>query len=128
MKDFKTSRTDVKRDKRQLLLPNVSLIGYSTNLLRYGDFFTYKEYYTDKTYGIRLGRCHGRVIPLSNLEGTTKDYTKKWLILTQAAEHMMTFTYERWIEVEDVTEMIPKDKMSDHIKNWFVERQEKGDV
>jgi hypothetical protein len=111
---MKTSRADIIRNKRQVKVLNSSLIGHSTNILRYGDHFLYKEYYQDKTFHYRLAKCHGQIKPV---------YNGRWLILAQSADWTMTFSYERWIEPNDVIETIPKGKVNSHIEAFFLEKE-----
>lgn len=109
---MKTSRTDIKRDKRDTRLDydNCTMLGYSELTLHYGDCFLYYEHYTDGTKGKRLAKCHGRVRP---------NDSKKWFILAQSANDMMSFTYERWIDPKDVCETLLADKVKYGIKAFF---------
>lgn len=82
--------------------------------------FLYKETYTDGTYSCRLGKCYGQVLPLKKIKHSD---ILKWYILTQTANNMMTFTYERWIDPEQVIEICPEDHANINIKNFFLERE-----
>jgi hypothetical protein len=82
--------------------------------LNYGDLFTYTEHYTDGTTGKRLALCHGRIRENANNTGT-----RDWMILAQAANDLMTFTYERWIAIEDVIETCGKDAADVNIVKFF---------
>lgn len=117
---MKTSRKDVKIDKRDMPVFNSTSLGYSRATLKKGDHFIYKERYTDGTHGFRLAKSHGRVKPVVSLENEPV----KWYILAQAASDGMTFTYERWIEPDNVTEVIPKDRVNSNIEAFFVEKEE----
>ncbi len=114
---METSRQDIERDKKQTHLPESSTLGYSSYKLRYGDLFLYKEHYTDGSHGNRQAKCHGRIRPDHKTSGR-----REWLILAQAANDMMSFTYERWIDPEDVIETCPKDKANAHILAFFEEK------
>ena len=96
---METGRTDVSRDGRQTKCLNSSLIGYSRYMLRKGDLFLYREHYQEGLKGYRLARCHGRV------KGRM-DFTYK--ILAQAADHTMQYCYERWVDAEDVIQIVPE--------------------
>lgn len=118
---MKTSRQDIEKNKRKIFCENSTLIGYSSHTLKYGDLFLYWEYCTDGTKGKRLAKCHGQVRPLNKIDSTDK---LQWFILTQAADHTMKFSYERWIEPKDVIEVIPKDRANKHILIFFEETED----
>lgn len=109
---MKTSRTDVKRDKRAVKLnyDTCSMLGYSRLTLEKGDCFIYRERHTDGTEGRRLAKSHGRIKP---------NGSKKYYILAQATNDMMSFTYERWVEPKDVLETYPKEQVKEGIKTFF---------
>ncbi len=118
---MKTCRKDIKRDNRETKCLKATLLGYSTYTLKPGDLFSYRESYTDGTSGTRFAKCHGRVRPLNKIDPTDKD---QWLILAQAASDMLNFTYERWIDPEDVIEICPMDHASKDILNFFSDKEE----
>jgi len=117
---MKTMRKDVKRDNRTSKCLGSSLLGHSTYLLKPMDLFVYEEHYTDKTTGQRLAKCHGRIRPLRKIDETD---VIKWYILAQSAADDMQFTYERWVPVEDVVQIIPCKKANTHIKNFFTDHE-----
>ena len=117
---MKTSRKDVERNKKQVNCPESSYIGYSSTKLRHGDCFLYIENTTTGTFHYRLAKCHGQIKPLANLE--KDDPTPQWYILAQSADWTMRYTYERWIDPKDVTEIIPKDRINEHIERFFEDR------
>lgn len=118
---MKTSRSDIKRDRRQTICPNSSTLGYSGRKLRYGDLFVYREHYIVGGSGLRLAKCHGRVMPLGKIDESDK---LQWFILAQAASNNMQFTYERWVEPEDVEEVLPGRHANKHILAFFEEGEE----
>lgn len=118
---METMRKDVERNKRQTLVKNSSLLGYSTNMLRYGDMFRYKETYTNGSFSYRNALCHGRIRPLNKINETDKI---QWYILAQTVSENMQFTYERWVSPEKVVETVPKDKINQHIKDFFTEKED----
>lgn len=105
-------RKDVKTDKRpvRLLYDKCTLLGFSRLTLEPGDCFLFEESYTDGTKGVRLGMCRGRVKPHGE---------KHYRILTQAANKMMDFTYELWIEPEEVIETLPAERVKPGVKDFF---------
>lgn len=92
---MKTSRTDIKRDKRIVKCFNSSLLGYSTYTLKAGDVFLFR-YKGDIEH--HIARSHGRAKPLN---------CNKYHILAQQLSDNLQFSYERWIDPEDVIEIIP---------------------
>jgi len=118
---MKTSRSDVTRDKQQTILPYQPnlMLGYSRCKLQFGDCFTFRETYTNNSSQIYLAKYHGRIKPVSERAETKDGY----YILAQVANHMMTFTYERWILPEDVTETLPAKYVKPQIKTFFEESE-----
>lgn len=113
---FKTARTDIDRNQQKTICPNSSMLGYSTRKLRCGDLFLYTKRYTRGATGTRLAKCHGRVKPY--------DADDKWMILAQTASDNMQFTYERWVEPEDVIEIVTKDRTNIHVMRFFEEKED----
>ena len=116
---MKTSRTDVERNKQQTRCPNSSISGHSRTKLRFGDLFVYRRKVSHcgakpipKDF---LARCHGRVKP---------PQSGPWYILAQVANSAMTFSYERWIEPEEVIEIIPAAHTNPHILKFFEETED----
>ena len=115
---MKTRRNDVITNRRQSLCFNSISTGYSTYKLRKGDLFLYTEHYSDGTTCPRLGKCHGQIRPIEYLEEDTRPY-KDYYILTQTASSNTQFSYERWIDPNDVVEIIPAAHANKHILAFF---------
>ena len=117
---MKTSRKDIERNKQQVICINSSWLGYSSNKLRHGDLFTYREVYANGTFSTRLAKCHGQVKPLNRLGSTD---AVGWQILAQVSNHEMTNTYERWVPPDEVMVVTPKAHANLHILAYFEERK-----
>lgn len=53
---------DATIDRKAVRLPNACTLGYGKYRAQYGDLVTFKEHYTDSTYGTRIGRVAGRIV------------------------------------------------------------------
>ena len=113
---MKTSRNDIEIDRKQVMIKNSSTMGYSRWFLRKGDMFIYKEYYQDGSFHYRQAISHGRVRPLKRIDDTDK---LQWFVLAQTISENLQYSYERWIEPENITETIPKKNMSKYSKLLF---------
>ena len=119
---METSRKDIQRNKQQTICPNSSLIGYSTNKLRYGDLFAYREQSLDGGYVYYFAKCQGRVKPNTQISDSD---SIGWHILAQTSntQGVPSFTYERWVLPEDVVSIEPKEHANKHILAYFEERE-----
>jgi hypothetical protein len=92
--------------------------------------FTYKEHYEDDGCGRRSALCHGRVSPLGG-NGLVTGYEvgrlplngDKWYILAQSISDDMQFTYERWIDPEDVQAIVPADRVHPDVRAFLLDRE-----
>ena len=109
MRKMVTSRNDIERDKKQVTLPYSERLsmGYSRCTLKFGDCFLYKEHGTKSEC---LARSHGRIRPHGS---------RKWFILAQRANTMMSFTCERWVSPKDVIEIRPEKHCKKSILDFF---------
>jgi len=118
---MQTSRSDVdRRFKPEIFCKNSSSIGYSSMYLKLGDLFIYKERYTDGSFHYRLAKCHGQIKPLNKISESDE---LKWYVLAQSANWLMTFTYERWIDPEDIVETYDREHVNPNIAKFFEERE-----
>ena len=107
---MKTSRTDVERNKQQSICVNSSWQGFSSNKLRCGDLFTYNEKHIGGIHNTRFAKCHGQIKP--KIGGT-------WQILAQVSNDMMTTTFERWVDANDVMAVRPQKEADPNILKYF---------
>ena len=105
---MKTARTDVKVIKRKITVPNSSWLGFSSSTLRPGDLFTYQD-----GNQVRTGKMHGVI--------NTLRFPKVKLVLAQVLFNNLQFSGERWIDPKDVIETIPSERVSKHLKAYFLE-------
>jgi hypothetical protein len=115
---METSRKDVDRNKKQVLIPELDILGYSSNILKYGDFFVFSEKSITGSLFYTLAKSHGQIKPHSKLE--KDDPIPEWYILAQCCNSLMTSTYERWIKPEQVVEMIPAIHVNPFIRKFFL--------
>ena len=99
------SRNDVTVDHKQVICPNTTWIGYSSNKLRPGMFFSYKQ-----GASVKLGRMHHRIA-----SGEHEGY----IVAQVAIDSFMANHCERWVNPDDVIETRPADKVDAEIVNLF---------
>lgn len=105
------TRKDVElRRKKYTRCQNSSWLGYSSGTLKPGDFFVYHEPGTGHPV---FARCHGQI-------NTLAEPLRKW-IFAQVMFPRHTFTGERWVNPEWVTETVPKERVSSHLLALFEE-------
>lgn len=102
------SRNDVTVDHKQVICPNTTWIGYSSNKLRPGMFFSYKQ-----GASVKLGRMHHRIA-----SGEHEGY----IVAQVAIDSFMANHCERWVNPNDVTETRPMDKVDAEIVDLFNRR------
>lgn len=106
--DMLMSRKDVRINNRNC--PHSSFLGFSSSILKCGDFFTY---YEDGIGHVRLAKMLHQ-IEYDSLCNCT------WIV-AQVASPCMSFTVERWINPTEVHQVIPAARMSTHIREHFIE-------
>jgi hypothetical protein len=94
-------RTDCKIDNRKVICKNSSLIGYSTNVVKAGDFFTYTDHNRNQ---IQMARSLGRVSAPA-LSANEKPINGYILALVLSGDG--TFAFERWVNPDDVQSVMP---------------------
>lgn len=95
-------RKDAKITKCPVFIPEGTRLGFAKGEAAPGDLLTYKEHYTDGSYGLRTGRVVGRV----DAEGTDGPKVEGKIAAVVLSENG-TFCYERWVDPKDVTEVHP---------------------
>lgn len=94
-------RTDVKLDKKQVICRYASTLGFSKNILSCGDLFIYRTDNSDTATCRMLAR-----IKFAPAIGEDKAPIKNWICAMQLST-CATFTYERWVNPDWITEIPP---------------------
>lgn len=115
-------RTDATYDRKQVSCPNASTLGYGKYKAQTGDLIVYREHYTNGTDDARLARVIGRVDYAPALDGDREPTRNRLVVLAMAT--MPSFCFERWINPEDVIEILaidgePGDKIR-RLMEWFL--------
>lgn len=97
-----------KSFKKARYCPNASAVGYSKHSVSIGDLISFREEITD-TEELRV---LGRVLGLATHNGRGEKYEKPHLVVL-AASSMLSYGFERHVELEDVMEILDPSRIRD---------------